>query len=1218
MTKLPKSLTDAAKAGTLLPIVGAGVSISIKSIKKDKKTVFPTWKGLLERAADELDEQKKTTKAMQVRLSLEEYEYQDAADYAYKGLKGTPWTKFFKKQFDPKLADLDITTADLPKAIWQLGDQIITLNYDRILTWAAQESADISVITNSNKAELADFQKGSNTKPTVWHLHGHVDDCAKIVLTAQGYEKLYATEEHLNTEYEAALQTLKSLSAQRHLLFIGCGMDDEDLLAEIKYQQTLFGDNTGPHFALVRQAQLANIQSKIDGNTLELIAYEGFGEPLVKLVKEIASHVKSDKSANASTTVAKSEDVKPAKIKMAVLTANPINNEQDYSHWLGHFDKIDADIDHLSLTVDHLNNLDDYQYIFILSRVIKDRLLIEDDYLSSQKLAIDDLEEAIFAEAPDGIFYLLDKLPEADFALAHPSLLLTTQDSELCKKALFELFKKTKFDKIEGAVAYNQDQIKLTKCYDIKNGKGIRYNATQLPLAVDPNNLVGLVGRQNDLENICRKLIDLIRDIGVLTIKGSGGIGKTTLVKKVAFELAQRGFFGKGIHFIDCEPLENIDTFAHQIAGAFNCKYDDEFSASSVRNCDKPERLIILDNLETLLYIDDKEACLALIQNVSNHATVVITTRELSKIEGEELYELRPFTLDEACEYFVQQAKLGDLIDVDTKLLREDIIENLLDNNPLAIKLVTANMPQGKSLESLKVDLEDDVFAKTSEDDLRAFDAKSDTNIARKRSIYASIAYSYKNLSNAEQTALLLLSTFPSGLAIDNLTQIQNWAEKEKMEVDTTVTDRTIRALQNKSMLESHGEVVTLQSIVGKFAEGKLAKHPAKNTLIQDAFRFQEMLVLCMNMILEIDRRTALHMADSMLATLVKSIELCGLVERKSSNDMAHIARVFGLLSTIGELQVLKRQLLKCSTLFDGEYRKLLQTWIEIIVLVTNKFGDFDALKNNAVRQLSYINKGLLEFELGRRAMSVVSNINTLIFNDLSEHLQKYDNTGTDLAACGLFFSYGAINAHTAKHFTAQNSFEMEIRRTFNLEQAKDLDKLIQQQYSKDCKNIELSYIRSKIKPLDKKKIVELFTYDCYSIGLKDLICAFSESDEDKKAHFFKEAIDNLNISPYHYAEAHYYYAEFLLQQNREEFGEVVKAGMDTAEKYHFRYLQYLFDKLRGVTDKLEYDPKDYPLPDGMDLEPYVQKYIEQFGNKDKKTAVKKTSKQGKKRLKKR
>ena len=51
------------------------------------------------------------------------------------------------------------------------------------------------------------------------------------------------------------------------------------------------------------------------------------------------------------------------------------------------------------------------------------RLLIEDDYLSSQKLPIDELEEAIFAEAPDGVFYLLDKLPEAELTLEYPSLL---------------------------------------------------------------------------------------------------------------------------------------------------------------------------------------------------------------------------------------------------------------------------------------------------------------------------------------------------------------------------------------------------------------------------------------------------------------------------------------------------------------------------------------------------------------------------------------------------------------------------------------------------------------------------------------------------------------------------------------------------------------------------------------------------------------------------
>ena len=82
------------------------------------------------------------------------------------------------------------------------------------------------------------------------------------------------------------------------------------------------------------------------------------------------------------------------------------------------------------------------------------------------------------------------------------------------------------------------------------------------------------------------------------------------------------------------------------------------------------------------------------------------------------------------------------------------------------------------------------------------------------------------------------------------------------------------------------------------------------------------------------------------------------------------------------------------------------------------------------------------------------------------------------------------------------------------------------------------------------------------------------------------------------------------------EFDAVVEIGMSTAKKYHFRYLEYLFEQLLGLTDKPEYDPKDYPLPDGIDLEPYVQQYIDKFGTKDKKTAPKKTSKPGSRRRK--
>lgn len=48
--------------------------------------------------------------------------------------------------------------------------------------------------------------------------------------------------------------------------------------------------------------------------------------------------------------------------------------------------------------------------------------------------------------------------------------------------------------------------------------------------SIDSKNLINFVGRKTDLEDIIRKLIDINNKI--LTIKGSGGIGKTATIKK--------------------------------------------------------------------------------------------------------------------------------------------------------------------------------------------------------------------------------------------------------------------------------------------------------------------------------------------------------------------------------------------------------------------------------------------------------------------------------------------------------------------------------------------------------------------------------------------------------------------------------------------------------------------------------------------------------------
>lgn len=68
MTVIPKDLRDALRARTVIPFVGVGVSMSVWD--KDDKPLFPSWRDLLNRAADELNKQGNEDRANVVRAQL--------------------------------------------------------------------------------------------------------------------------------------------------------------------------------------------------------------------------------------------------------------------------------------------------------------------------------------------------------------------------------------------------------------------------------------------------------------------------------------------------------------------------------------------------------------------------------------------------------------------------------------------------------------------------------------------------------------------------------------------------------------------------------------------------------------------------------------------------------------------------------------------------------------------------------------------------------------------------------------------------------------------------------------------------------------------------------------------------------------------------------------------------------------------------------------------
>ncbi|MGZ8944043.1 MAG: SIR2 family protein [Methylococcaceae bacterium] len=1195
MDNIPQGLHEAINSKQLIPIVGAGVSKSIKN--KQGEGVFPSWIELLEKAANELKKQAENNKARLVESFLKEPDFQQAAKYAYEGLKGPNWYNFFKSQFFPEFDTLDSGSASLPKAIWQLSNQIITLNYDKTLEWAHKQPAEVSTIDNNSTAELADFQKFNHDKPVVWHLHGHIDNSAELILTPNGYQKLYATSADTKVHYKAALETLKTVSRNKSFLFIGCSLDDAELLFEIHQEQNLFAENTGPHYALVHKDEKAKIKAKLNGANIKLIPFDDFGDPLVKLIEDLASH-----APQKSTPIIEAQPLSQPHInhkKIALLSANPLDQIQNdlekdrYTNLLKEFKKIPCSIDHFSLSVENLNNLHDYDYVLILSKVIKDKLLIENEYLCSRNISFTELEEQIGNKSVSGIFILVDQLPNETSisALRLPTLILPKLEKSELANLTFQLFKRNNLKYFKNAQVLNPEAFSLSPLTE-KTNTHFHQKKTALPGNIDPKTVRNFIGRTNDLEQICQKLLSLEDQSGILTIKGSGGIGKTTIIKKLTVALAERGYFEGGINFVDGEFITDCQQLINKVVSAFNLEQAEDAQQHLREHHDHLPRLIIIDNLETLLYLDDTQQIKTFLSFICDYATLVVTSRETLLIEGEVIYEMRQFTTDEAFELFTSGIEQRKIAADEVALLRQDIIENLLDNNPLAIKLITGNMPKGKSLRALKEELETNLFSKISETELELFDDKSDLNISRKKSIYGSILFSYNHLTEEEKIAFEVLSLFPDGIDLETFKRLSNEQKKSASPHKSMITDKIIKSLENKSMLENNSGQIKLQSIVGKFAEVQLHQRDNLTQYYQHAFERNRLLVESLVRYRKENKNHALRIFNSQQGNFLKSISYCNQVALDASELLIFFRQLETLFANICSLKGFIHELSIRSIDFDSMDRLSVKSLLLHARYFDGDFkNSFDELKQLVPLELI----SSLDRSKNNEEMLVDTALSIYLMEGEALYAAKYrlenniflDDYPTFLLPLGVFHQQLAENYRNS-------FFSLEVRANLGLLSYKEIDNYMAKLYDKGhIERMQVSYIRSKIIPLDLEKIEKLVIVNPYTRGLKNLMLAFIEQDVPTSNELYQQAINQLEHIKYYYVEALYFYAKFLQEQGQDEFENIYKKGLALAQKHHYRFLQYRFEQLINPTGN-PYSPQDYPLPNNEDFTGYIQKLINQ------------------------
>ncbi len=335
---IPRALSERLSAGNVIPFVGAGVSMTVKRAEGGGR-LFPSWRELLLCGAKRLEDEGKSTGATLVRTVVED-EDPDFL-YAAKRLReklGPIWSEFLREQIDVPRAAADSESLALARAVWALGSRlIVTTNYDQVLRWACPRELrdDLGFWDIEATAEQAQFLREGPGAPTVWHLHGQIRNAARLILTPDGYRRLYG--EGSEGAFQAALQALRNLLASRSFLFIGFSLDDKQFGVELQGVADIFEGFTGPHYALVRKREAGHLKRK--GLPVEELIFEDFGAPLVRRVGELGKC-----AASGPTDQREGRHVEPLAVTRAIAHGADLEVAPETNDELGFLEKI-ADLE---------------------------------------------------------------------------------------------------------------------------------------------------------------------------------------------------------------------------------------------------------------------------------------------------------------------------------------------------------------------------------------------------------------------------------------------------------------------------------------------------------------------------------------------------------------------------------------------------------------------------------------------------------------------------------------------------------------------------------------------------------------------------------------------------------------------------------------------------------------------------------------------------------
>jgi non-specific serine/threonine protein kinase len=309
-----------------------------------------------------------------------------------------------------------------------------------------------------------------------------------------------------------------------------------------------------------------------------------------------------------------------------------------------------------------------------------------------------------------------------------------------------------------------------------------------------PVNATRLIGRSSEIP----RLQVLLSAYRVVTLSGPGGIGKTTLAIEVAHRVVE-GF--DGVWFIELGSLLDPHLVPSAVAGVLGLKLGGRTISSEAvaRAIAARNELIVLDNCEHV--IDSVAEFVETILRVCPRVTVLATSREVLRVDGEYSYRIPPLDLpppDEVGAEYLRGHSAVELFITRTQALDFNFAPNdqdlaiiaaicrRLDGIPLAIEFAAARTATlGLREVALRID-----------DRFTLLTSGRRTALPRHQTLRATLDWSYELLPETEQRLLRRFGVFVGGFTMENAAIVAGSAGS-----DTSSVAEGIANLVSKSLV---------------------------------------------------------------------------------------------------------------------------------------------------------------------------------------------------------------------------------------------------------------------------------------------------------------------------------------------------------------------------------------------------------------------------------